>query len=693
LRRYARRAPDDELRGLAYLALGYREYRANSLDRAREDLDRAEHTGCTLSDIAEYYEALADQRLQRRPEAIALLQGLLRRQPGTAFRMPGATVLADLLVQTGRPTQAIQLLKKTPGSEDDPATLLAFAKAYQAESNQRQAATVYEEVYYEFPLSPSANDAESALNGLRLTMGSGYPQVSVEKEAARAQRLLLGGQFEPALEAYSTLLEKGSNSLLTNEWLLDRARCLLGLRRYDVAAESLLNAAPGNPAADARRLRLLVRIYQRADDEPSMLNALDELYRQYPSSSSYADALYFAGDYFARHGFWQTAKPYFQRLAQGFPNALWAPQAAWWVSWYTLLDGKSDQAAAALESYLQRHPNSVHVPAALFWLARIRQEQGLNEQAQTLYHALGDRFPNNYYGLKARGELEASSRALRRPASEHGPSGVAVSTHLAIVLAPLSPPALDLSKAAAIYAGLTQAVTLAQLSLGDLVNQVLPKAIQDLPGNPDLFFALARLQSDANQPALALFAARRAVPNYQDFGLDDLPREEWGLLYPRAYWNLVRTYTRIDHLNPYLVMGLIRQESAFDPQATSHAGARGLMQMSPGTASEGIRSRSRRRRLAGLLYDPRYNIRLSSRYLRDLFNEFDGNPEEALAAYNAGDVRVREWLANGKYRDAGEFVESIPFSDTRAYVQSVLRDAAIYRLILTGRAKMCRPRS
>ncbi|HEY7679023.1 MAG TPA: lytic transglycosylase domain-containing protein, partial [Terriglobia bacterium] len=135
-------------------------------------------------------------------------------------------------------------------------------------------------------------------------------------------------------------------------------------------------------------------------------------------------------------------------------------------------------------------------------------------------------------------------------------------------------------------------------------------------------------------------------------------------------------------LDPYLVAGLIRQESEFDPRARSRSNARGLMQLLPSTARTVARkvpdSRARRYQLAAL-YTPDVNLVYGTHYLRQVLDRFNGNVEYALAGYNAGPERVDEWLRNGPYEDAAEFVESIPFTETRDYVQAVLRNAALYR--------------
>jgi len=127
------------------------------------------------------------------------------------------------------------------------------------------------------------------------------------------------------------------------------------------------------------------------------------------------------------------------------------------------------------------------------------------------------------------------------------------------------------------------------------------------------------------------------------------------------------------------VAGLIRQESAFESTALSRAGAVGLMQLMPKTASKMARQ-MKLRYARGRLTDPGYNLQLGSRYLAGLIQAL-GTPEEALAAYNAGEDRVAQWKAGQNYLETAEFVESIPFTETREYVQIVSRNADVYRQV------------
>src|SRR5208337_3181219 len=129
-------------------------------------------------------------------------------------------------------------------------------------------------------------------------------------------------------------------------------------------------------------------------------------------------------------------------------------------------------------------------------------------------------------------------------------------------------------------------------------------------------------------------------------------------------------------LDPYLILSVMRQESSFEPQARSIAGAIGLMQLMPPTAGKCNKNAKGLLKNAGLpsnirLTDPRTNILLGSSYLKQLLRKFNSIPL-AIASYNAGEDAVSNWLKNGKYRTIDEFIEDIPYPETKNYVKKVM---------------------
>jgi soluble lytic murein transglycosylase len=160
---------------------------------------------------------------------------------------------------------------------------------------------------------------------------------------------------------------------------------------------------------------------------------------------------------------------------------------------------------------------------------------------------------------------------------------------------------------------------------------------------------------------------------------EEMGREEWDIFYPLTNWDQIKNWSKNRNLDQYQVAGLIRQETVFNSRAKSGANAYGLMQLLLPTArivarkygSSFIPSSGED------LFQPAINIELGTAYLRDQFDKF-GRIEYVAAAYNAGPNRVPQWRATLP-AEMDEFVEAIPFKETRGYVQGVIRNAAQYR--------------
>jgi soluble lytic murein transglycosylase len=191
----------------------------------------------------------------------------------------------------------------------------------------------------------------------------------------------------------------------------------------------------------------------------------------------------------------------------------------------------------------------------------------------------------------------------------------------------------------------------------------------------------AQLYGETGHYDQAIELMKHSAPNYFALDIPDLPRKYWEALFPKAFWTDLKRSAAANALDPYLVASLIRQESEFNPNAVSRANAVGLMQLLPKTGKQVAKEVKLQRYSASQLYTPAVNLQLGTRYFRGMVDKFGGSFEYALAAYNAGSDRVDEWLSQGKYRDPQEFVESIPFTETREYVQAILRNASVYKQI------------
>ena len=156
------------------------------------------------------------------------------------------------------------------------------------------------------------------------------------------------------------------------------------------------------------------------------------------------------------------------------------------------------------------------------------------------------------------------------------------------------------------------------------------------------------------------------------------------VVYPFPYRELLTSRAEELGLDPYLVAGLVRQESAFHPSIASPAGAIGLMQIMPATGRQLARASGIRDYTTATLENPEINAHLGTRFLAELFERYDGDVPLFLSAYNAGPTRANRWRRLPEAADPARFTERIPFTETRGYVKNVVRNRALYRWLYGG---------
>ena len=163
--------------------------------------------------------------------------------------------------------------------------------------------------------------------------------------------------------------------------------------------------------------------------------------------------------------------------------------------------------------------------------------------------------------------------------------------------------------------------------------------------------------------------------------MDQVPKVYWKLLFPQPYWGDLVANSEKNGLDPYLVASLIRQESEFNAGVVSRANAYGLMQLLPSVGKSMAKKQGMKGFKTNSVAESDDESAVGHANLRQVLDRFGGQQEYALAAYNAGDVPVRQWMSAGNYKDIAEFVESIPYTETREYVQAILRNREMYKAL------------
>jgi soluble lytic murein transglycosylase len=657
---------------LAWLVIGYAHILDHEYAKAIDPLNRAKPQAGDLGDYVNFYLGSAYQQAGRLPEAIATFSVFDKTYPESLLIRDAHVVYANALVGDDRAKEAVALLEndRQPVRAD---LELALGRAYEAADQPAKALTIFRNLFYTMPTSWEAGQVQGELT--KLAALTQTPPVGVEARRTRSDLLMKGKQFSDAANEYRILLD----SVVPADRPVAEINLAEALRRAGQSREAkkILDKVPSSPPElNAQRIFNLGEIARSANDDDSFLRIVDQLRQLAPTSSWLEQALFEAGNIYLLRRDYDHTIDYFRELQQRFPNGGRASYAHWKAAWLSLRQGRMVEAKSGFDDQIARYPSSSEAPAALYWRARLAEEDNDGALARAFYLKLSQRYRNYYYGELARqrlAKLKSDEPPVHYALLDRVPP-INLSEKLTSIEAPSDN--LRVQKAELLANGALLDFAIRELRAA-AAEQEKDQGKTQAKGNW-LPVEIARLYEDAGRYDAAIETLKHAVPNYFALDLPSLPRPYWEGLFPKPFWGDLKKYSSSNALDPYLVASLIRQESAFNPNAVSRANAVGLMQLLPKVGKSVAKQEKLKKFDTQELFTPAINMQLGTRYFRIMVDKFDSF-EYALAAYNAGSDRVQDWMGQGKYRDPQEFVESIPFTETREYVQNIMRNANVYR--------------
>ncbi len=644
----------------AYLAMGH----AYSADRRYGESSTAYRSaaaqGSALRDYADYLAAQAALNNHDSATAVALLTNFGQKYPDSIFVPSAPVALANAYLLANDPQSALRSLGVLMGQPKSQSAdyLLTEAKAHQAAGDSAAAAALYRQIYVGLPFSPEAVQAKTALQAMNAGPSAGERKLRADALFNAKRYADAANEYDAIAHNEATLSQADKNALAIYSAVCDLR--LKHLSRHD--AEKLPDT--GDDSA-ALKLYILAEISRTEGDTTEHTAILQQMQQRFPHSRWLEEALYSGGNMYLIKRDSAQAIQHYTLLFQLFPNSTYAPSAHWRAAWLNYRLRNYADAARLMEEQVARYPTSQEAPTALYWRGRLYEDPERNlAQAANFYTALSNTYRNYYYANLARQRLAAMG-----PQAQVTPAAALASVK--------PPPAPTLVAALPEYdPHLIKARLLANAAL----NEFIAPEIQ-ASGSSSQWGALAEAEiyTSYGENVRALQAIKRAGSGLYTLPVSEVPNEYWQLLFPRPYWGDLQASAQAQGLDPYLVASLIRQESEFNPGAVSRANAMGLMQLLPAVGKAEAKRTGMKGFSNGSLLNPTVNLKLGTANLRQVLDRFNGTPEYALAAYNAGDVPVRNWMGENNYRDLPEFVESIPYTETREYVQSILRNREMYR--------------
>lgn len=585
--------------------------------------------------------------------------------PSTPYREMAMSILIESQVEQGKKDVAriIQLELEKASDYERPGFILKLANLEIHSGNHPAAEKRLRKLIVDYPATFEGLRASEQMSQLAITNSAYRSGLTESEEQTRANKLFLAGKFDLAAESYEKLLRKKPDDNATKFKL---ARSLYKGRNNQQAIDLLRKYLGSKLTAEEQTeaYYLLSLIFWRLDRDSDFEASCQKVLEKASPKFRKRVLANLAAHHFEK-GRLSKAEGFYNKLLAETQDSVVKADIKWKLAWIKYRNKQFRDAASLFAETRKLSANGKLVIPSKYWEARSLSEAGSNEAAQTLYRQLFPSQKIDYYSIQAAKALGSQDIHLKQASAAR--SGWPDS-------------------------GLTQA----QANVKE-VRAALKLLDKDLPE-----FALANLRalpkSARETPAIALLIAK-AAHNSRLYGLahdilflqfgslvdeppESAPAEFMNLAYPKAHYPHTTSQAALHSVDPYLVWSIMRQESRYDSSAISPAGAIGLMQVTPATAQQLPSAKPMdNSSIVSDLLEPKRNISTGVEILAKNLRSFGGSLVPAIASYNADPKKVRDWIKrNGKMKQ-DEFIENIPFLETRLYVKKVLANLAIYKKI------------
>lgn len=666
------RYPQTRAASLARFLRGYLAYTSQNYATAVDAFDAPGIGGHTaLGDYAYFFRAESEAANGARKAALSDYTNLFTKFADSLKARDARLRAAEMMIGLGDAKGAIKALAEMVEAEDANA-IFVTAQAYEANGQTDKAVSLYRTIYYDIAATTASVRAEERLVALGASPKDN--PAGLDREKQRADKLFEAKQYWDAAQAYENLVKLYPEAERLDNLQLRRGISLAESKQPAQAVLPLSKVTSGNADQQAEALFYQARALRSSNRAAESATLVDRLVSQYPKYRRTAEALNELANYLDKAGRQAEAASRKRQLIGQFAKSDYAAEASYELGAYAYQLNNYAEAARILEQHLMnyRYPESKFIGEACFLAAKSEEKLGNRARALALYDIAAERYQYGYDGLvsmRRAGVIRNSDRNLRAEQS----ADVERMRRNAVYVEPLRETSED-----------RDAIRIARFDdlttvwIDDLGIKELNDALDKSPTSPRLNLRLAGHYANRGDNFQATIILRRGYPDIYSYKDEEIPKEAWEIMFPLFHWDTIKQEARRYGIDPYLAAALIRQESVFNPNAISRVGARGLMQLMPATGQLVSKQQGNGSISANDLLNPDLNIKLGMHYLAQMIGQL-GRFEYAAAGYNAGPGRAKRWVAERGSLDLEDWIEAIPFSETRGYVKSVLRYAANYR--------------
>ena len=668
LRDLIRQFPDTPWEGRAALVLG-KHYQERGDPQAVAYLLSAPGLLPLLGDYAHYYLGEALSKGNDVNGAATAFDLLVQRYPDSVLRPQALYRSVESWFQAedcGRVRERLaRFLGEYASHSLVPAVLLRQGDCQQKSRETPAAILTYRRLWTQYAASPQAGESASRLQRLK-EEGAAIPELSASDWWLRAKTLFEAGQYPAAVAALEEVLRFSQGVPDRDQARLKLGIALVRLKQYHEARGTLAELGRSRTGSISQEAVVwLARVLLRQGQDDQLLALAREVEDGLLSGEFRVRFLLILAAQHADRGQFDNAVHTYRRAGEGAGQEGLAAEAYWQAGWLLYKSGQYTEAIRSFDNALRLQPGGLFSPAALYWKARSLEKSGELQKAATVAQVLCGGNPNSYYCQNAR----------LRAGWAHGGAlnGIAGGATVQV-----PDPRAEAVTEDVHY---QRAVELRSIGWLREASEELTTLTGQMRGDRGGILWLAGMMDVAGDYHRALTLTKLFFSDVIERGSVGVPQTFWELAYPGGYLPTIKGLKNAQQPDPFLVAAVIREESVYNPAAVSSAGALGLMQVMPQTGQQvaarlGLEGYTRDR-----LFDPCYNIRLGSSYLAHLSEKFDRDVMRMVAAYNAGPDAVSKWVQQFGGVDTDEFIESIPYTETRLYVKKVLRSYREYKRI------------
>jgi soluble lytic murein transglycosylase len=641
----------------------YSLYSSGATAQAKEPFQDSLNAAYPLADYALYYLAVIAFEESDWQSSRELLVRLSHEYPQSIWFARAQLQSIKIDIAEKSYPQAIASLRslrseKNLKPEIADEALYVEAQSHEIQGDVSQAYSLFQELRTRSPRSRWSAAARREVGRLR----EKYPELfglnTVSALSDEADQLAREREHGAAEALYKKLLNQDLGPILRLQNLNKLADLYLSVRKRNEAMPLLEEIARDytDSAKAPVALYRIGNILWNRNDNAQALGYFKRLIKAYPQGAEADRAQFAAADILESQGESNEAISLYRSLPKKFPNSQVRDDAIWRLAWLHYRGGRLAEANGTFKSLASNAKEERYKTAALYWQAKTSQQLGAYDTANRLYQQIFDQGQESYYQALA-------AQALAR---------VGITMPQSKPVKPASASNLDLQTYPEAAFHLVRSRELAQLKFHALAVGELDEVNRIAGQHPPVRLLLIDEYMSNHAFARGVALAHQ---------LPGSAGERLFQRYPLAYWEIIQNKAREAELDPYLVVALIRQESLFDTRARSSAAALGLMQLLSTTASRVAKQLGLTPPSTERLFDPELNVTLGTRYLQNLLQRYSNNWFKAIAAYNAGEAAVDRWEREIVTDDIEEFVERIPYLETRQYVKLVLRNHRIYKTL------------